>query len=667
LTIATTTPPSTIAGISPQLVPCRYAHRCGQLCRHAQGEVLDPDVFADMDCVLHHRRRDLLVFLLVTWALAALGFWLTYSWNEQRALAAMKASSDRELQRTVSRLEREIDKYGILPFAIATDRDVSAFLQSGDRSSGARDAMSSYLARLNTIAGAEQTYLIDPGGEISASSNWREATSFVGRNISYRPYFQEARAGKLSGYYGIGTTGNTPGYYLATAIEAEGRRIGVVAIKIDLGQLERDWLGGTDQPVLVSDSNRIIVLSSRPDWKYLSLGPLDPAKITQLDETQQYNRHIPGALAWRPIDYLADDSMLLVAGDQNGTRTYLADSRFVPAVAMTTTMLSDVTKIRNQTRERATIAAVLIMLATLSLHTINQRRLVSHERLSARDALQAAYIRLQQRFEERNRQLHATNEELRREVTERAKAVSTMRSFQDELMRTENLAVIGQLSAGLAHEINQPLAALSTLSENAVRFLELNDANTVRYNLERICDLVRRLGILTGRLRSFARRTDGELGPIDLIQSVDNAVALLGHRIGKEKIELVIHRSDHPIKAMGDAVRLEQVLVNLISNAMDAVLGNGEARIDIKVGIEDERAFIDVADNGHGLSATALARLFEPFFTTKKTSGLGLGLAISQNIVSGFGGSLTASNEPSGGARFRVSLRHVSAEEKDHG
>ena len=286
---------------------------------------------------------------------------------------------------------------------------------------------------------------------------------------------------------------------------------------------------------------------------------------------------------------------------------------------------------------------------------------------SARDALQEAHNRLKRRFEECTLQLRVTNEELRREVGERAKAVSQMQSFRDELIRAENLAVIGQLSAGLAHEINQPLAALSTLSENAARFLELNDTSTVRHNLERICDLVRRLGVLSGRLRSFARRTDGELDPVDLMQSVDSAVALLGHRLSKEKLKLVIRRPDQPIKALADAVRLEQVLVNLISNGMDALLGNGEPRIEILTGVDDDQAFIDVIDNGHGLSSTVMARLFEPFFSTKKTSGLGLGLAISQNIISGFGGSLTAHNEASGGARFRVSLRRVSAGENDHG
>lgn len=646
-------------GAKPPLIPCRYAGRCGGLCQHAHDELLDPGIFADMACVQRHHRRDSLIFLAIAAVLAALGFWLAYAWNEGRGLAALKLAGDQELQRTIARMEREIDKYGILPIAIATDRDVAAFLQSRARSEAAAEAMNSYLARLNLAAGAEQSYLIDPDGTVAAASNWREATSFVGRNIAYRPYFQNARPGTLSGYYGIGTTGNTAGYYLATAIEVDGRRVGVVAVKIDLAQLERDWLGGLDQHVLMSDANGVVVLSSQPDWKYRSLGPLDPELLARINETQQYNRHILDPLTWRATKRFADDSMLVEAGGRVGVNTYLANSRFIPAVAMTLTVLSEFKTVRSQARERAIIVAVLIMLAALSLRAVIQRRLSVKERLLARDALQEAYSRLKQRFEERNQQLRATNEDLRREVAERTKAVAQTQSFQDELIRTENLAVIGQLSAGLAHEINQPLAALSTLSENAMRFLELNDSSTVRHNLGRIGELVRRMGVLTGQLRSFARRTDGELAPVDLTHAIESAVALLGHRIRKERVELAVQRPRKPIKALADTVRLEQVLVNLISNAMDALQGNGEPRIDIRMGVDADEAFIEVVDNGHGLSAEVMARLFEPFFTTKKTSGLGLGLAISQDIVRRFGGELTAANAANGGALFRVSLRQI--------
>lgn len=654
------------ADAGARTIPCRYAGRCGGACREFRGDVLDPAIFAELDCVAYHRRRGVLVFLLVAFAAAAVGFWLAFTFDQRQGLAELKTFGDEQLHRWSARLEREIDKFGILPLTVAMDRDVISFLTAPDQSEK-RDALSAYLARLNIAAGTQQVFVIDTKAEVVASSNWQDAKSFVGRNISYRPYYRDAVPGRVTGYYAIGTTGNAPGYYLATEVEENGRRVGVVAVKIDLEQLESDWLNGTAEPILMTDANDIVVLSSREDWKYRSLGPLDPKKIEQMNETQQYNRHIVEPLVWQAAGGAGDGRGFIVTGDRSGTRTYLADSRYLPNVAMTLTVLSDTTGVSVRAAERATVAAVLILLVALSVRIVNQRRLATRERLLARDALQEAYNYLERQFEERNRQLRSTNEELRHEVVERIKAARRLKSFQDEMIRTENLAVIGQLSAGLAHEINQPLAALSTLSENAVRFLELNDTSTVRHNLERICDLVRRMGVLTGQLRSFARRTDGELGPVDLHHSIDSAVALLGHRIKKEKVDLVVHKPQQPITAMGDAVRLEQVLVNLISNAMDALTGNGEPRIEITAGRDGAWAVIDVVDNGHGLSHTVMDRLFEPFFTTKKTSGLGLGLAISQDIVRRFGGDLTAANTAAGGARFRVSLRPVDASENDHG
>jgi two-component system C4-dicarboxylate transport sensor histidine kinase DctB len=330
---------------------------------------------------------------------------------------------------------------------------------------------------------------------------------------------------------------------------------------------------------------------------------------------------------------------------------------------MDLTVLVDHTTIELQAAERAGMAAILILLAAVSVRIINHRRLTVQERLSARKALQDAYDHLKRRFEERNRQLKVTNEELRKEVSDRIVAARKLQSFQDELIRAENLAVIGQLSAGLAHEINQPLAALSTLSENAVRFLELNDTGTVKYNLQRICDLVQRMGVLTGQLRSFARRTEGEIEPVNLELSVESAIALLGHRIKQENVLIDVRKPQSTVEALAEGVRLEQVLVNLISNAMDACSGHGQPRIEISFTRDGERAIMEVADNGCGLTADVQEKLFEPFFTTKKSSGLGLGLAISKDIIKGFGGELTASNGDSGGAVFRIVLPAVKTKE----
>lgn len=646
-----------------QIVACRYASRCGGACRHFNSAVLEPDVFADMACVLRHRRFDALCFILATASLVLVSFWLTYVWTVNQQLETLKTLGDQRLQQSITRLDKETNKFGILPLTLALDSNVVAFLNTPDNSSDSVLAMNKYLARLNLAAGTLQTFLIDPHGRILSSSNWEEKTSFIGRDISYRPYFQNARPGKTTSYYAIGTTGNAAGYFLATEIEKDGRRIGVVAVKIDLEQIGDDWVSGTERPMLMYDANNIIVLSSRKDWAYHSLGALAPEKVAELNHTQQYNQHIFASLDWQALPAMDDGSALVKVTDQNSTHTYLATARFVPNVSMTVAVLSDYTAVPRQALERGVIVACIMVLAALCLYIAHQRRLVVRERLLARDALQEAYRHLERQFSERSQQLRVANMELRREVKERIQAAKRLENVQNELIRTENLAVIGQLSAGLVHEINQPLAALSTLSENAVRFLERNDTSTVRHNLQRICDLVQRMGMITGQLRSFARRTDGEMETVNIKHSIENALLLLNHRTQKAKVEIVVHRQSQPIHVLVDPIRLEQVLVNLISNALDALHGNGEGKIEVRAVADDDHATIEVADNGHGLSAAVMEKLFEPFFTTKKTSGLGLGLAISQDIIRRFGGDLSAANGENGGAIFRIQLRLAPAKD----
>lgn len=654
-----------VAAFVPSTIPCRYADRCSGTCRQLKSDLLDPATYAEMDCVRRFRRRSLVGAILLTLVIAAAGFCLAYLQAERSGIDTLRTKAEAQLTRFTGRLEREIDKFGILPLTASMNRDVIDFLQASQKP-GAADAMNRYLANLNRSAGTAHVYLIDPAGVIVASSNWNQPPSFLGRNISYRPYFQQAKAGTVSGYYAIGTTGNASGYYLATAVEQDGRRLGVIAVKIGLEQLERDWLDDVEQPVIVSDVNNVVILSSRPDWKYHTLGPIDPVLAAQVLENQQYNRHSLETLAWAPTNRLADGSFYVRMSDTKGSRTYLAVSGELPRDSMHIVVLTDRSEIWRLAMAQGIIAAIVIILASLSLHIFNQRRMAIRERLRAREALQEAYKRLEHQFDMRSAELRTANAGLRHEVAERIQTVRRLQAFQEELIRTENLAVIGQLSAGLAHEINQPLAALSTLSENAVRFLELNDHATVRFNLERICDLVRRMGVLTGQLRSFARRSDGEKTAVDLGRSIDSAVALLGHRLKTEHVRITLSVPDEGIQGFGEAVRLEQVLVNLISNAMDAVAGNGEAEIRIRAGWQDSRPVIEVADNGPGLSSAVVDRLFEPFFTTKKTNGLGLGLAISQDIVRNFGGDLVASNGSNGGAVFKIILKGADAPEVEH-
>lgn len=610
------------------------------------------------------RNRDFYLYLLLSLAVSLAAGALTYVYTARSELRALGQGGARALNHHADKLEREIGKFGLLPLSASLSGDVRDFLEQAPTPSQTQ-RINRYLKTLNDSVGSLQTFLVDPHGAIVASSNWAQSDTFVGHDISYRPYVQAAAPGRITSYYGIGTTDNAPGYYLATAVERDGHRLGLVAIKVGLEQLEHLWIG-TEQPVLLTDANGVVVLSSLPQWKYRMLGTVSAQLQHRLDASQQYNQHPLRALGWQPLRTVAGGTALVRVGDGADARTYLAVTRMLPSLSMRFTVLADPGEAYRLARARAAAAAILVAFAMAVLHALNQWRLSIGERLSAQAALQAAHAHLETLVEQRSAELRAANAGLQREIAERIQAARQLQSVQQELIRTENLAVIGQLSAGLAHEINQPLAALGTLSANAVRFLERNDLETVRFNLGRITDLVARMGALTGQLRSFARRSSGELGDVAVAASIDSAVALLGHRLrGEHAVQLALQPPPVPLLARCDPIRLEQVLVNLISNAIDASSGREAPRIEIRWFARAGQVVIEVGDNGTGLSAEVLQRLFEPFFTTKTRSGLGLGLAISADIVKGFGGRLCAANRDGGGAVFTIELAQSSGAAKE--
>lgn len=632
--------------------PCRYRGRCGGQCAQQAAGAEAPVVWALRPCVVKQRRRDALVGIALTLALALLCGWLSYRHTIDEQHLALRAAAERRLDRYADNLERQIEKFGLLPQTAALTPDIVAFFE-GKPDQARVQQMSDYLKTLNDSVGANKTFLIDQGGRIIASSNMREADSYVGRDISYRPYFQQAGPGRIEGYYAVGTTANAPGYYLATAVMSHGRRVGVVGIKLGLEKFENIWING-EQPIVVTDQHRVVILASQPAWKYRVLGKLGAEEKRRLDDSQQYNQRELQALPMAELRRYADGVALLRLGAPGRTHDYLAVTRPLPQLSMQMTALSEPAGAGALALARALAVAAAIMLAAALMNGLNQRRINLRERLAARDALQQAYGRLEVLVERRSAELRAANTELQHEVAERIEDARRLENFQQELIRTENLAVIGQVSAGIAHEINQPLAALSTLAANAVRFLERSDLDTVRFNLERICQLAVRMGTLTSQLRSFARRSGDAAELLDIATCVDNSVALIGHRLPPGAGVIHLQTPAAPLLTRCSAIRLEQVLLNLISNAIDAA--GAAPQVEVRWYRDGERAVVEVADNGPGLSEAVRARLFEPFFSTKTNSGLGLGLAISADIIHSYGGTLRGDNGPHGGAVFTVEL-----------
>jgi two-component system C4-dicarboxylate transport sensor histidine kinase DctB len=306
---------------------------------------------------------------------------------------------------------------------------------------------------------------------------------------------------------------------------------------------------------------------------------------------------------------------------------------------------------------------LLIVVGGLLAAVALQRRAQLMERIARQHDQQAE---LEARVRDRTRDLDTANARLRAEVEERRTAEHQLRRTQAELVQAGKLAALGQMSAALSHEFNQPLAAVKSYADNAGTFLDRGRIEEARDNVGRISAMADRMAAISKHLRNFARRPQEKIGPVPLGAAIADALDLMQARIGKAGADVVYSSATPEVWVLGGRVRLQQVIVNLIGNALDAMGERAQKVVEIDVvtdGTETEGTCrVDVRDYGPGLSEDALAQAFDPFFTTKSPGhGLGLGLSISYNIVRDFDGRLSAANHPDGGAIFTVSLKCTAA------
>ena len=595
-----------------------------------------------------------------------------FRYNLAMGLAELQATGHHRLDLYAASLEREIDKYAYFPTTLGLERDVLRLLSASPPPADQVEQVNRYLEQLNERAGSLSIYILDFKGKVVATSNWRRSDSFLGEDLSFRPYFKQAMESGSGRFFGIGTTRGEPGYYLSSALTDNRGTLGVAVVKVGLKQLEKSW-ATVEAPALVSDENGVVILASVPSWKFTTLKPLDDATRRAFDRSQQYNRqalHPLGVVELAPLEHGARlvrlpkaeqemVSMFPVAGN------FIAQTQPLSGTPWNITVFSPQEQVRGIAASRAVAAGVGTAFLFIVALMLNQRRRHLKDRLAAQEALQKANDELERKVVERTADLSAANIRLQQEVTERTQAERTLRAAQDELVQAGKLAVIGQLSAGVAHELNQPLAALRTLSGNARKFLARGNHETAGSNLERIDDLVDRMGRLTAQLKSFARKSTGEPQAVPLRRAVDNALFLLEQRIRQSRAVACVDLPEEELQAWCDANRLEQVLVNLVGNALDAMEGALSPALDISARRDGSRIVVWVRDRGPGLSEDAKAHLFEPFFTTKEAGiGLGLGLAISAGIVADFGGSISADNHPDGGAVFTLDIPAAPKDKK---
>jgi len=599
----------------------------------------------------------LIIALMI--GLGYIGFWV----SEYYGIRTLSDNGERQLELHARTVESELSKYTYLPSLLELETSVSLLL--ADPNQETRKTVNDYLEGLNRRSRSRAIYVMDTTGRVLATSNWRDADSYQGEDLSFRAYFQNAVRGQPGRFYGIGSTNGEPGYYLAHGLEEHGKIIGVAVVKVRLEALEERWQRARLE-AFVSDENGIIILSSDPARRLKAVRPLSDDTKDRLAHSLQYYWATLSALEPLARERLNEGSEKLtfpanseVASDKHEA-SYLAQTRPLNDTPWNFTLLTPLNELRRAAINQGILVAVAFGLVAFLLIAWNERRKVIATRLAAREALQEANSQLERRIAERTADLRASNERLKGQIRERRQAEETLRRAQDELVQAGKLAAIGQMSTSIAHELNQPLAALRTLSGNTVRFLERGALDTASTNLKTINELIDRMGRITASLRSFARRGDDQ-GEANLAKAVDAAFQVLGARL--DSLPLTVHRDFSPAQLQIDQTRLEQILVNLIGNALDAMQAQPAPQLWLEGQTAEGRYRLLVRDNGHGIDPEARKHLFEPFFTTKPgEQGLGLGLTLSASLAAATGGSLAVEHPASGGTAFVLNLPLAGAE-----
>ena len=583
---------------------------------------------------------------------------LTLPSMERVFLERAGVQGEATLRIAVEGLDATLDRFQPLPKLLA-ERPTLINLLNDPNNQGLLPFVNEQLRLTAMSLGVSDVYLMDIGGTTIAASSYRKERSFVGRNFNFRPYFIQAVEGGLGQYFAMGTTSGERGYFFAAPVIDNTRIIGVVAIKFDVTQFEEAW-GGAGSDIVVTDLSDIIFMSNRKDWHFKTLAPLRGEVFDLISKTRQYplDRLVPLDVDRSSINDSFD--LMVIDGED-----FVTSSQTLPDVGWRVLHLTPAGPARAQAVFVFSLAALLVLLTILSVAIVLQRRNRTRERIE--EQARANEV-LERRVVQRTSDLNAANIQLQREVAERTATEQRLRKTQKELVQAGKLAALGQMSAALSHEINQPLTAVKSYADNAAAFLDRDRISDARENVTRISKMADRMAAISGHLRNFARRPQDTIGPVDIGLVLEDAIELMGTRLRATNADIAYDPPSEPVWVNGGRNRLQQVFVNLLSNALDAMKDEETAQIDVKIAnFSKTRIRVTVADRGTGISHETIGQLFDPFFTTKEPGhGLGLGLSISFNIVEDFGGRLWAEPRDDGGAKFMVELECAQKNDGDN-
>lgn len=555
-------------------------------------------------------RRIRLIVIGLFLALSAGSVWLTAETSSRFLRSDLETRVSAGLQVQAGILESHLEKFRVLAPVVARSTNAEAVALFIDEQVGKRVA-----AIAAGMAGAEEVWFLSSRGRPIASSLSDDLAVMADGNRMIDKAFAEAAQGQLGRQLLPGSPSRPPSYVFASPIRVENRLVGVLAVRVPLAPVEQAW-ALTKVPLAATDTDGRILVSNRPDWRGRLISEVtrgNPLHIV---------RQLP-VLGWE-VHALADQSE----------------------------SLSQVW--------RAMLIAVLLCVILGGLLFMLAARWEAQAQRGRRQRAEA--LRLERKVLHRTAALRQANAQLQQEVQDRQRAEEHLRQAQAELVQAAKLATLGEMSASLSHEYNQPLAAIRSDADVAEMLIVRGRAGEAVGNLQRIGAMVDRMAEIARTLKGFTRKAGTDVRPVDFAQVVEEAALLLRPQVKRTETELVIRMPEEPIVVYGGKIRLEQVLVNLLSNAVDAARAARDAsgqppRVVLTVTADGPHALVTVDDTGAGVPENIRPQIFEPFFTTKETgAGLGLGLSIAYKIVHDFNGSLVLEDGPLGGARFSMRL-----------
>jgi len=545
---------------------------------------------------------------------------VTNGWLTERFSEATRNRSEVRLALYTGNLISELQRNSVVPLLLARDPELIRALGDGQFAS-----TSARLISFQAEIGAASILLLDKDGRAVGATN----RNLIGSTHRSAAYFIEAQRTKETVFSAQPRETGGNDFTYSRAVLADNRLAGVIVVAVDLMKYERAWAGLTDA-VLVTDSEGKIILATEPRWRGLSI---EEALAVQ-DAPSAIERALRATTDWtqaRPDAYL------------RGTAVMKTEAR-VPFRGWRILTFTAYDSVRE--RVNGVLALEIMGFAILLALTFYF--------LSRRAWSQSAT------FQRESAELRLLNARLKREIAQREKVQKDLAVAELTLAQSSKLAALGEMSAAVSHELNQPLAAMKTYLAGARLLLQRHRPDEALSSFQRIDDLIERMGAITRQLKSYARKGGEAFEPVDVRASLSSALSMMEPQLKARVVQITRNLPRTPVMIMADRLRLEQVIINLLRNALDATKDTKDPRIDLAVTV-DHSVHLTVRDNGHGIEN--LESLFEPFYTTKKPGeGVGLGLAISSGIVTDLGGRLLARNGEEGGAVFEVQLPILGTE-----